>query len=245
LSVPEAARDWFKCIRYEHVVAALAVLALLFDTLVKPISAISLGLLIVAFAALSPWWRQVPRYPESAEIPGGLKMKFRQWEQEAEKAGLLATPQPDAAKQPVYLAISSDDPTLSLVALRVAIERRLRELASTSGITVERPSITNLTRALEEAGQLTWQQAAALRDLLPTLNRAVHAGDITPELGASVVKFGSELLAGLDQKVVAAGAPREALWGNTTLNAVGIVTSPPEVSFPPRLGEASGKSAER
>jgi hypothetical protein len=221
LSVREAARDWFKRIRYEHVVAALAVFAVLFDTLVRPISAISLGLLIVAFAVLSPWWRQVPSFLESAELPGGLKMKFRQVEREAEEAGLLSTPQPQTATQPVYAAISSDDPMLSLVALRVAIERRLRELASIKGITVKRSSLSGLTEALEAAQELTPRQASALRDLVPTLNRAVHAEEVDPEVGAQVVKFGTELLAGLDDKVVAAGAPRERLWGTVTMTGAG------------------------
>ena len=71
------AASWRRRIQYQHWIAALAVLLVIFDTFVKPISVVSLGLLIVAVAVLSPWWRQVPTFLKSAELPGGLKLEFR------------------------------------------------------------------------------------------------------------------------------------------------------------------------
>jgi len=165
-------QDWVRNIRYQHWVATVALLLVLVDTFIKPVSAISLGLLIVAAAVLSPWWRHVPTIIKSAELPGGLKVEFRDDLQnateEAQQAGLLSEPQPEKEKQPIYEMIYNDDPTLSLAGLRIAIERRLRDLAKIAGISEAGP-LSRLATNLEGAQVLTREQASALRDLLPLL----------------------------------------------------------------------------
>jgi hypothetical protein len=190
--------------------------------------AISLGLLIVAVAVLSPWWRQVPSILKSAELPGGLKVEFRDdlnsATNEARRAGLLSEPQPDVRKQPIYEIIYNDDPTLSLAGLRIAIERRLRDLARIAGFTQAAP-LSGLVRNLEEAKVLTHEQASALRDLLPLLNKALHSEEYSKEGADWAITFGPKLLAGLDERALAAGGNPEQLWGSATMKGAGGLTA--------------------
>ena len=217
------AASWRRRIQYQHWIAALAVLLVIFDTFVKPISVVSLGLLIVAVAVLSPWWRQVPTFLKSAELPGGLKLEFRHElnsaTEEVQQAGLLSEPQPEKKKQPIYEIIYNDDPRLSLAGLRIAIERRLRDLANIAGISQAAP-LSRMATSLEDAHVLTHEQAAALRDLLPLLNKALHSEEYSKDAADWAIAFGPKLLAGLDERAVAAGGKADQLWGSSVAVAL-------------------------
>jgi hypothetical protein len=215
------AASWCGRVQYQHWIAALAVLLVMFDTFVNPISGVSIGLLIVAVAVLSPWWRQVPTFLKSAELPGGLKLEFRHElnsaTQEVQQAGLFSEPQPEKKGQPIYEIIYNDDPTLSLAGLRIAIERRLRDLAKIAGISQAAP-LTRLATNLEAAQVLTHEQASALHDLLPLLNKALHSEEYSKEAADWAITFGPKLVAGLDERAVAAGARPEQLWGSSVVS---------------------------
>lgn len=218
--------------RYQHWVAILAVLLVFFDTFVRPISAVSLGLLIVAVAVLSPWWRQVPLILKSAELPGGLKVEFREHlssaTKEAQQAGLLSEPQPGKEKQPIYELIYNDDPTLSLAGLRIAIEKRLRDLAKIVGIS-QRAPLSHLATNLEEARVLTPEQAHVLRDLMLLLNTATHSEEYSKEAAGWAIAVGPKLVAGLDERAVAAGAKPDQLWGSSALTAADLTVGAPQL----------------
>jgi hypothetical protein len=232
-------QNWLRSIRYQHWVATLALLLMLFDTFIKPLSAISLGLLIIAVAVLSPWWEHVPTIIKSVHLPGGLKLEFRDdlnsATKEAQQAGLLSEPQPEKKKQPIYEIIYNEDPTLSLAGLRIAIERRLRDLAKIAGISEKAP-LTRLATNLEGAKVLTREQSSALRDLLPLLNQASHSEEYSKEAADWAITFGPKLLAGLDEKAVAAGAKPDQLWGSSVaMTATDMTTGAPGLGSP-RLG---------
>jgi hypothetical protein len=229
-------RNWLGRIRVSYWIAALAVVLVLFDTFIKPISAISLGLLVLAVAVLTPWWRQVPSLIKSAELPGGLKVEFRDdlrsATQEAQQAGLLSEPQPEKKEQPIYELIYNDDPTLSLAGLRIAIERRLRDLAKIAGVSQAAP-LSRLATNLESAQVLTHEQAGALRDLLPLLNKALHSEEYSKEAADWAITFGPKLLAGLDERAVAAGGKPDQLWGSSVaLTATGSSVGSAELGSP-------------
>jgi hypothetical protein len=207
-------------------------LLVIFDTFIKPISGVSLGLLIVAVAVLSPWWRQVPTFLKSAELPGGLKLEFRHATQEIQQAGLLSEPQPEKERQAIYKLIYDDDPTLSLAGLRIAIDRRLRDLAKIAGISQAAP-LSRLATNLEAAKVLTHEQASALRDLLPLLNKASHSEEYSIEAADWAIRVGPKLVAGLDERAVAAGGKPDQLWGsNIAMTAVGLTTGAAEPGKP-------------
>lgn len=209
---------------------------MLFDTFIKPLSAISLGLLIVAAAVLSPWWEHLPTIFKSVHLPGGLKLEFRDdlnnATKEAQQAGLLSEPQPEKKKQPIYEIIYNDDPTLSLAGLRIAIERRLRDLAKIAGISQAAP-LSRLVTNLESAEALTREQSSALRDLLPLLNKALHSEEYSREAADWAITIGPKLVAGLEVRAIAAGGKPDQLWGNVAITAVDLTTGAPGLGKPP------------
>jgi hypothetical protein len=68
---------------------------------------------------------------------------------------------------------------------------------------------------LEQAQILTHEQANALRDLLPLLNKALHSEEYSKDAADWAISFGPKLLAGLDERAVAAGAKPDQLWGSS------------------------------
>jgi hypothetical protein len=52
--------------------------------------------------------------------------------------------------------------------------------------------------------------------LLPLLNRAAHSEEYSKEAADWAITVGPKLLAGLDEKAVAAGGKPDQLWGGIT-----------------------------
>ena len=113
------------------IIISVAALALIVSRWVWPkldIDAISIGLLIVA--AL-PWLSSIL---ESAKLPGGWEIKFRDLEKAAKLVTANATTEADVAATNSFLDVAAQDPNLALVGLRIEIERRMRALAEKHGI---------------------------------------------------------------------------------------------------------------
>lgn len=203
-------REWLvrlKRVQYKHWIAVVAVALILFDLFIKPLTPISVGLLIIVFLVLSPWASLLPNILESAELPGGFKVKFREMFKaattEVENAGLLSEPRPGQEKQPMYEIIYNDDPVLALAGLRIAIEKRLKDLASSADLPWQ-GSVSRMVQRLQEAGVLRAGQASALGDLLPLLNSAIHHTEVTKEAADWAMTVGPKLIAGLGVEAVAA-----------------------------------------
>jgi hypothetical protein len=194
-----AAWTWLKVRKPQEIVTAAAILLIVIDTFIRPLSLTALGLVILA---LLPW---LLPFISSMELPGGVKVEIRKLEeirQEAEEAGLLASPETVDA-QPAYRKLFDVDPTLALAGLRIELERRIGRLEEVSGVYSRsiRSSIGILSRvtALENAGVLSREQRSAIADLLPLLNAAAHARDFDPASAAWTMEVGPRLLAGLDE----------------------------------------------
>src|SRR5215471_8085579 len=63
LMSPLQIREWFGRAQPQQVIAVTAVLGLIFDTFIKPLSAVALGLIVLA---LSPW---LIRFVKTLEMP--------------------------------------------------------------------------------------------------------------------------------------------------------------------------------
>jgi hypothetical protein len=191
-------RGWLGKAEPQHVIAVAAVLGLIFDTFIKPISAVALGLIVLA---LSPW---LIRFLKTLEMPG-VKLEFREQlekvTERAEDAGLLAEPDRAVEARPTYESVYNTDPTLALAGLRIELERRLGELAAISGLTAPRRSIGHLIRILNEAGVLDRDEASVIADLLPLMNKAIHSEEYSREAPGWAIQVGPELLAGIDRKI--------------------------------------------
>jgi hypothetical protein len=116
---------------------------------------------------------------------------------QAASAGLL---QP-AEHRYSFQAILDQDPNLAVAGLRIELERRLRELGEMAGVDASRAAIGRLVRALEEKGALDRREISVIADLVPTLNKAVHADDLDWRAFDWAMDVGPQLLAGLDAKI--------------------------------------------
>jgi hypothetical protein len=192
-------RAWLASVRPQHVIAVAVLLLLIFDTFVKSLSAVALGLIVVA---LSPW---LIKFMKTLELPGGIKMEFRdQLErvtERAKEAGLLDEAGPPAEKRTAYEAIYNDDPTLALASLRIELERRIRELGKLSGFEQRRGPVLQNVRLLRNEGVLQAGEAGAIEDLMPLLNKAVHSEEFSREAAGWAMQVGPRILAGLDRKI--------------------------------------------
>ena len=152
------------------------------------IDAVTLTLLAIA---MIPW---VAPLFKAVELPGGLKIEFSDLEktrQKARSAGLLA-------RRTTGEFTEIDDPNLALAALRIALERQLRKIATKNGISGEGRSVVFLLQNLCRRDLLTQEQSSLLSDLLPFLNTAVHGAEVDPRASQWAAEVGPRLVAGLE-----------------------------------------------
>lgn len=166
-----------------------------------PDLAIDLVTLSLIVVAILPWLSPILK---SFELPGGLKIEFRDMEKTAEKidkAGLLP-PSPKKTYEYSFLSISEEDPNLALAGLRIEIEKRLKEIASIRDIPSDRRGgASQLLRELSRREILTSEERYALADLVSLLNRAVHGARLDKEAVERAIEIGPRILEGLDKKM--------------------------------------------
>ena len=119
-------RGWLAQRQPQYIIAVAALLLLFFDTFIKSLSAVALGLTVLA---LSPWLIKILKTLEMAGIKVEFREQFAQITERAEDAGLLSEPDQRLGTQETYESIYNSDPTLALAGLRIELERRLGELA--------------------------------------------------------------------------------------------------------------------
>jgi hypothetical protein len=188
-------------IRYSiTVVAVAAVLA----HLVRPQLAIDGISVMLILVAILPWL--APLF-KSIELPGGLKIEYKELEkaeERADKAGLLTTattttttttPLPGYSFQVVV----EEDPNLALAGLRIEIERRLRQIANSRGIGGGNKGIGQLLRVLTDKQLLTVEERLVLADMVNMLNSAVHGAVVDPRAASWAFQVGPRLLQSLGE----------------------------------------------
>jgi hypothetical protein len=192
---------WIRRLSSLKVLSLAAVTLAFVDTFIHPISLTALGLLAVAGL---PWLLALVRSPDwplkSVELPGGVKVEFNELKQigeEAADAGLLGA----AQHQYSFQAIFDQDPNLAVAGLRIELERRLRELGQRAGVNTDRTAVGYLVRQLEDKHALGRRELSVIADLIPMLNKAVHADDLDPRAFDWAMDVGPQLLAGLDAKI--------------------------------------------
>jgi hypothetical protein len=160
------------------------------------IDSITLGLIIVA---ILPWLSSLI---ESAEFPGGWKIKFR----DIKKAVAAAARMDDEnlahkeKEQLSYLDILERDPNLRLVALRLEIEKRVRMLAHKYKIEEQR-SLQWVLESLMEKGILAGSVVSGLNELISVGNRAAHGAKVDADVINWATKTSRKFLFFLDRKL--------------------------------------------
>jgi hypothetical protein len=174
---------------------ALAVGHLIFPD--AQIDAVTVTLLV---SAALPWLGQIFR---SLEFPGGFKVEYQELERvrhAAAAAGLLPAPPANSPEGDDTL-ITQHDPNLALIELRLAIERRLRAIASAQGLTPAGPGIGNLLRLPTLRSAITHDQYDVLDDLVSLGNKAAHGARLPPGAQAWAMEVGPPILRSLDQRL--------------------------------------------
>jgi hypothetical protein len=169
------------------------VVIVLFDTFVRSLTIISATALAIA---ILPW---LLKFVKSIKMPGGFELEMNRLEDRIEAELPKANLPP--AEQHLFVELYASDPLLALAGLRIEIEKRLRRIAENNQINTKGSSLGSLVRELQKRELLGHNVASIINDMLPTINRAVHAQDVPADASDWVIKNGPSLLAALDDKV--------------------------------------------
>jgi hypothetical protein len=153
---------------------------------------------VLALIAFSPWLAWILK---SIELPGGVKLEYRDLERigrEAATAGLDAAPK-EERRPPKYGYTAQEDPNLALAGLRIEIERRLRAIADAKGWEAQRVPVRQVMRQLASEGVISKHEESVLDELMGLLNSAVHGAQVAPESARWAAETGPRLLAALEE----------------------------------------------
>jgi len=88
----------------------------------------------------------------------------------------------------------NDDPTLALAALRIEIERRLRNLISTlSKEDISKFTTFSLTDLIKKVRLLSREQLSALQKILRMCNEAIHGASVSKSQANEIITLAEEL----------------------------------------------------
>lgn len=177
------------------VVISFGAVALIAVRLAWPqltIDVITLGLLLVA---VLPWLSTII---ESAKFPGGWEVKFRDLQAAGEKIAQVKTGILKPKSLDELLQVTTADPNLALVGLRIEIERRLRRLATQTQISDHLP-LTRMFSELHKRGLLKESVFGALQEIVGAGNKAAHGASVEPAVLDWALSTGPEILAVLDE----------------------------------------------
>lgn len=182
-------------------ITAMACLLILVRIIWPELKVDSITLCLLAVAVL-PWLSSLI---ESAKLPGGLEVKFRDLQaagreitETAPPSTLAPTTAAPEESRPTYLNIASDDPNLALVGLRIEIETRLRELANAYDI-CGNPPLSRTLQDLRSRNVFTREIENALGQLIHAGNQAAHGARVDRDAAFWAIDSGPEILAALDR----------------------------------------------
>lgn len=157
------------------------------------IDSITLGLFIIA---ILPW---ITSIIESAKFPGGWEIKFRDLKEAAEKISPKEELAEELDESLSFVKIAEYDPNIALVALRIEIEKRLRELAKLAKIENFRMPLSKLLRELQRKEILTSSVFSGLQEIIMAGNQAAHGAKVEPTIADWAFTYGPKILAALDE----------------------------------------------
>jgi len=154
--------------------------------------------LILLGVAILPWLSSILK---SAELPGGLKIEFKELKDATAK--VTATAAVSSAKRVeelAFLQVADTDPNLALVGLRIEIEKRLRALAELHEIDSRAP-LSRLFDQLRRQEVLVDPALSGFQELVAFGNQAAHGAQVDPEGARWAMTQGPKVLAVLDEAI--------------------------------------------
>ena len=187
-------------------IAAAVARAFLPDLTIDIVTAVLLA------TACVPWAGRLFR---TLEIPGFLKVEgheLRKTSDRIEASGRLPIGEDtNARRRPRHVyafeAVVGDDGNMVLAGLRLELERRLRQIAKSRGVTGESRTLRSVVGQLARLGVIPRDEASALADLLPLLNKAVHGATVDRAALEWALDFGPPLLDALEEHLGKSSIP--------------------------------------
>lgn len=152
--------------------------------------------------ALVPW---VGRIFGTLELPGVKVTALQEAEDRIENSGLIAQERTEniaAEGRHVYAfeAIASRDANMVLAGLRIELERQLRGIAESNDVKRKRARLSGIVHELATREIIRQEEASAIADLLPLLNKAVHGARVDRASAEWALRFGPPLLDALRKR---------------------------------------------
>jgi hypothetical protein len=150
-------------------------------------------------------------YIKTVKLPGGIEITPREIQQleEVTLRSAIGTI-PVAMRPPVIRAPTSQltrstlfkaDPNLALASLRLDIERKLREIARSRDLDVERLPLRHVLDILKQREIIGTSESESIRLIINVCNKAVHAEKVDPTLALRVLDLGDLVVQYLDSKI--------------------------------------------
>lgn len=171
-------------------------LLLILAHLIWPEVKIDLITTILLIIAILPWFSTLI---ESAEFPGGWKVKFR----DLETAGNKITGEEESTDKKTeksYSKVREEDPNLALAGLRIEIENRVRALATQNEIDESLPLVV-LLQELRLNRIIDNEFYNGTSELIKAGNKAVHGAKVEPKVADWAFDKGPSILDALDRKL--------------------------------------------
>jgi len=153
-------------------------------------------------------------YIKTAKLPGGIEITTRevqQLEEVTRRSAIGTIPvavrpsrrrgPPPPPSQPPRSMLFKADPNLALASLRLDIERKLREIARSRGLDVERLPLRQVLDILHLKEIIGPSEFESLGMIIRVCNKAVHAEEVDPKLALRVLDMGDLALQYLDSKM--------------------------------------------
>lgn len=185
--------------RIKYTVTLLA-LAIAFVHLIWPAIQIDTITLMLLIVALLPWLSSLFK---SIELPGGLKIQYKDLEKIEERArntGLLTEETTKGKEDYSFQTVASTDPNLALAGLRIELEKRLFKLAESYDLQPNRRSLSTLLTDLNGHQLIGGAERGLLSDLTALLNSAVHGAVVDASAAEWALDIGPRILKALDER---------------------------------------------
>lgn len=153
-------------------------------------------------------------YIESINFPGGGGIKFFQreinrLEEQKDVEDLLklpTAPEMPIAQEKVItgivsedpLVFTAEDPNLVLAALRIDMEKKIRELASVSKIPDAGRTVFSLINSLVNKRRIPHSEARFIEDILQVCNKAVHGIEVDAISASRILRMGRDVIKWID-----------------------------------------------
>lgn len=191
----------------KFIVSGIAISVALIHLIFPGIN-IDIVIVILLTIAIIPWLDPLFK---SIELPWGVSLEYRdlqEIENKAIKAGLINSATDELTHESAvegseyeFVEMAEKNQHISLVILRIEIEKKLRHIVAKLNIDTKKYSAFPLLDILLSKNILSIAEANVLKDMLTILNRSVQGVENDARISNWVVENGPAIMESLDKKL--------------------------------------------